>query len=107
MPTQASQVKLNHKGFAHSRTQLKQNTSGTVREKALAAAWEAENPAPGSLGHQPILNALVPDCTQRDAQVAATVVQWLGSDVGFDFLQEALGKCGYEIAERRKRVSHY
>lgn len=105
MHTQSDHSKLIHQGFAHSRTKLVQNFRDTTREKALADAWEAENPVPGGFGHQPILNALVPDCTQRDAQVAATVVQWLGSDVGFNFLQEALGKAGYEITDCKKRAA--
>lgn len=96
--------KLVHRGFAYSRTQLvekfREQFRDTMREKALAAKWEIENPVPGQFGPQPILNALVPDCTQRDAEVAATVIQWLGSEVGFNFLQEALEPLGYEITER-------
>ena len=30
--------------------------------------------------------------TQRDAVIAATVVQWLGSTVGHEFIQECLAK---------------
>jgi len=29
--------------------------------------------------------------------VAATVIQWLGSNVGMSFLEESLGSCGYRI----------
>jgi hypothetical protein len=99
MSEQLNTAKLVHRGFSFQRTQLVQEFRDTAREKSLAEAWELENPAPGQFGNQPILNALVPDCSQRDAQVAATVVQWLGSQVGFQFLQEALGKVGYQIVE--------
>lgn len=102
MRTQDNVATLIHQGFAHSRTQLVQQFRDTIREKALADKWEIENPAPGQFGHQPVLNALVPDCTQRDAQVAATVIQWLGSEVGFNFLQEALDAAGYQVIKKLK-----
>ena len=35
--------------------------------------------------------------TSRDRIVAATVVQWLGTNVGLSFLFEALRRVGYEI----------
>jgi hypothetical protein len=34
---------------------------------------------------------------QQSASVAATVIQWLGSNVGFCFLEDALKRCGYRI----------
>ena len=37
--------------------------------------------------------------TQRDATVAATVVQWLGTNVGFGFVRSCLEKAGYEVKE--------
>jgi len=37
------------------------------------------------------------DVQDRDRIVAATIVQWLGSPVGFSFLNEAIKKCGYRI----------
>lgn len=36
----------------------------------------------------------------RDRRIAATLMQWLGSNVGFSFLQEALAKCGYKIVKK-------
>ncbi len=33
-----------------------------------------------------------PDVSDRDAVVAATVIQWLGTLVGQDFLREVMGK---------------
>ena len=102
MVKQMNPEKLMHRGFAHSRTQFAPEFQDTLRERALADEWEAENPIAGQCGTQPILNALVPDCSLRDARVAATVVQWLGSEVGFNFLQEALGKAGYEIVSLKK-----
>lgn len=37
------------------------------------------------------------ELTQRDATVAASVVQWLGTNVGFCFLEETLRDAGYRI----------
>jgi hypothetical protein len=37
------------------------------------------------------------EITKRERMIAATVIQWLGSNVGFCFLQETLKDCGYEI----------
>lgn len=39
------------------------------------------------------------EITQRDAEIVATVVQWLGSNVGMCFLGQALRKCGKEIVD--------
>ena len=40
--------------------------------------------------------------TQRDALVAATVVQWIGTNVGRSFLTEAFRDVGYEVVLRKK-----
>lgn len=41
--------------------------------------------------------------SQRDATLAATLIQWLGTKVGFCFLESALGRCGYKsVREDRK-----
>jgi hypothetical protein len=39
------------------------------------------------------------ETTERDRIVAATVAQWLGSNCGFSFVQEALKRCGYRIVK--------
>lgn len=41
------------------------------------------------------------EITNRDRMVAATVVQWLGSNVGFCFLEECLKKAGYSIKYKK------
>lgn len=56
------------------------------REVAFAVKWAEENKHPG----QNILAHLIPGYTDRDARVAATIVQWLGSNVGMSFLKEAM-----------------
>lgn len=37
--------------------------------------------------------------TQKEATIAATLVQWLGSPVGFGWLENTLRAAGYEIKE--------
>ena len=70
-------------------------------EKRFAEAWENENeqgeilnylldPENGT-GYRP------PFSSERDREVAATVIQWLGSPVGQSFLRDL----GYERAEPR------
>jgi hypothetical protein len=36
--------------------------------------------------------------TQRDATVAATIVQWLGTEKGVQFLTEAFQRAGYKFS---------
>lgn len=38
--------------------------------------------------------------TPRDHAIVATVIQWLGSNVGFSFLSSALRKGGFSIEQR-------
>lgn len=81
-----------------------------LREVAFATQWQREHE------HSDLLQALFAmPCvyggkvkfplgdmpTERDRKVAATVVQWLGSNVGFSFLSEALKQCGYRIEQVR------
>lgn len=39
---------------------------------------------------------------QRDATIAATVIQWLGTNCGFAFLRQCLEDAGYQIVETEK-----
>lgn len=91
---------LVHRGLSHVRTRHDLDWRDRQREKALAQAWEAANRDEG-VGVSPILPVLVPGCTQAQASACATVIQWLGSDIGFGFLQQALERAGYEINEKK------
>lgn len=95
-------TKLVHKGIDHSRLATPGNFKDTQRERALAAAWQASNKPRVGQGSEPILTQLFKDPTQRDAEVAATIVQWMGSQIGFLFLKEALADAGLEIVEADK-----
>lgn len=54
------------------------------REATFAAKWK-ERVAGGILTH--LISEYV---TDNQAEIAATVVQWLGSDVGLSFLRECV-----------------
>jgi hypothetical protein len=105
---------LVHRGAHHGRTLHESSTL----EKAFADAWEKDNLRESA--PQPILCALLrsPEVpsrplsgfderpwyfgeppTQRDAIVAATVIQWLGSNVGRCFLAEVLKAEGWAILQ--------
>jgi hypothetical protein len=95
------------------------------RERVFAEEWEKDNPkryegvsrtleclfaVPTPEGHRGAwLSSLSGDGlymrkafgwrapSYRDRVVAATVVQWLGTNVGFAFLETCLRKCGYTV----------
>lgn len=76
-------------------------------EAAFAQEWLRINEAqPGLL--ETLLEA--GECSpahspQRDAAVAATVIQWLGTNVGFGFLRSVLGEHGrYKLIGSGGRV---
>lgn len=96
---------LVHRGLAYNRTKHDLGYADRRRERALALAWEAAN-AHQDVGLQPIMPSLVPGCTQAQASACATAIQWLGSEVGFDFLVQALRQAGYTVApSSEKRAS--
>lgn len=37
------------------------------------------------------------------AVTRATVIQWLGSNVGFSFVEECLGEAGYRVVPKKDR----
>jgi hypothetical protein len=82
-PGSLNPVIMPHVGFSSYRLNPNQDNP---REVAFALQWTEENQHPGPN----ILAHLIPGYTERDAQVAATMMQWLGSNVGMSFLEEAI-----------------
>jgi hypothetical protein len=78
---------MKHEGYFKQR--LKPNANNP-REVAFAEQWKVEN-RERVTGF--IMQHLVPGYTKRDAEVAATVVQWLGSNVGMSFIRETIKRC--------------
>ncbi len=89
---------LVHRGVAHSRTQRDLEYRDRQREKAFSEAWEALNSRPLSTA---LVSTLLDGASQVQASAAATVIQWLGSEVGFGFLTETLKTAGYELKDIR------
>jgi hypothetical protein len=76
---------MKHEGFHKNRLVPK---ADNPREIAFAGMWMQEQdcgPCSRSL-----IEVLISNCTQRDATVAATVVQWMGSGVGMCFLCDVI-----------------
>lgn len=103
---------LRHRGLSYERTRH----SSSAREKVFADRWEKEcaprrgiNSGLGLLFDLLIVHAerryhdpsydghlvRVPD--QRDAELAATIVQWLGTNVGWSWLTTTLREAGYVV----------
>lgn len=70
---------LRHVGLAKHR--LKEDNP---REVAFTKVWKRENK------NSYRLLTLIKDASQRDADVAATIIQWLGSNVGIAFLNSVI-----------------
>ncbi len=75
---------MKHEGF-HAR-----RLSNNPLEYAYAMAWKRENMGTGILEYLLSPDGTSVRCSERDAQVAATVIQWLGSPVGQQFVCEVL-----------------
>lgn len=87
------------------------------RELSFAAEWDKENDKSWNCGtnhYHGILQDLFIEQTtkfpfshkwfvklisKRERMIVATVIQWLGSNVGMCFLGKALSRCGYKIVK--------
>lgn len=83
---------IKHEGHNHHRLERE------PLERLFADEWRELNTGHGR-GHGPLAYMLAEDrnhprgeVTERDAMVAATVIQWLGSNVGQCFLREVMSK---------------
>ena len=74
--------------------------AGNPREQVFAEAWAKEQHTPGSnqpalldwLLHGDGMRTERGSATDREHEIAATVIQWLGSCVGRNWLEETLKK---------------
>jgi hypothetical protein len=83
---------IKHEGLRTYRFSFNDNP----KEKDFAEAWKAENKIVS--GNSLLDHILAEDpnypkgeVSQRDATVAATVIQWLGTPVGQCFLRDVMG----------------
>ena len=75
-------------------------------EERFALAWNGRNNKPGTPCGEFLLEYILGDgikpckVSARDREVAATVIQWLGSEIGQNFLEE-LGYNKDDVGEVR------
>src|SRR3989344_4005573 len=106
MPIGGNRKRITHVGFKSERTIF----PGGELEAAFAYEWIKQNECYGGNFLQIMLNGdridglITP--TQRDARVAATVIQWLGSNLGYAFLNRALARTGEYVGNRRADKRH-
>lgn len=83
-----------HTGMSNNRLH-----EGNPREAAFIAQWRKEQKDGDILRH------LIGPYTARDAQVAATVIQWLGSNVGICFIEETIRRSAHMKEWLKQRFS--
>lgn len=87
---------LAHVGFEAQRVVF---PSGDL-ERTFAFRWVERNREEWCLLDRLLSTEADPrGATERDAKVAATVIQWLGTNVGFGFIRSCLEEAGYKIIE--------
>jgi hypothetical protein len=82
-PANSLEVDYGVEGYASNRL----NNEKNELERAFAKAWKEEQ---SSEQGKPLLPLLVPGCSTEQAKAAATVVQWLGTEVGQFFLEKVM-----------------
>lgn len=105
--------KLVHRGLWANRLVEDSEFVSTRREIAFAAEWTEENRHIGNEGtlvtilsvqnpneflgnyHQAVIN-------QNTATVAATIIQWLGTNCGWCFLERAIERAGFTLVRKEK-----
>lgn len=84
-----SDIKNEHVGLNWKRIHP---DAGNLLEQIYAIQWQDENRIQTGRPTPLLAHLLNGQFSERDAQVAATVIQWLGSHVGRSFVQEGLRK---------------
>lgn len=89
------------------------------RELAFAEHWADECEVNSFVGNRqglvqdlfiyhsekrPFEPAKMIELTRRERMIAATVVQWFGTNCGWFFLSEVLRKCGYKIVKTEESL---
>ena len=108
-------IAIKQHGYNYNKGIRVSRIADNPREKAFHDQWIKEN-EPNSWVNSgqgilqdlfiesDMMNILSPTkvtevITIRDRKIVATIIQWLGSNVGFCFLQSALALCGYKIVK--------
>ncbi|MDH6308090.1 hypothetical protein M2451_002609 [Dysgonomonas sp. PFB1-18] len=103
-----------HKNIGYMHQRMKYDCEQSRREKALARAWRKDNLCNSwknsgfGVLQDLFINTEHRDRTyhfpisiisKRDRVIAATVIQWLGSNCGFSWLCDVMKRCGYKITK--------
>ena len=95
-------------GFRYYRTKFKNplnDVDWINREAVFSKKWQKENKTNKLLQRLFITNdgpwrsCEATNITNRDKVIAATVIQWLGTNVGFCWLCETLAMCGLSVVK--------
>ena len=102
-PTMA---KIIHQSFPEQYARIKH--PGSFKEKALSEYWEEScAPKPCVNFGQGVFGDLMiswkQKITARDARIAASLIQWLGTNCGFCWLEQALNKANQYLINERTR----
>jgi len=110
---------LQNRGYLFHRTEFKNPIfpEHLNREKVFAENWIEENKIIRGLnwGHGILQDLfilsdekwllypgrIVVKINPRDRFIVATIIQWLGTNVGFSFLVKCLNQCGYDVVRRK------
>jgi len=105
--------RVNNRGAHFRRIQF------NTKERVLADRWEKENQSvrgycrdngilqdlfmkgTDSALHHPYATHVL---TDRERMITATAIQWLGTSVGFDWLEGVLRECGYKLVKESKQL---
>ena len=99
-----------HRGVDHDRIDGDQRVGDL--ERVLAEAWEELNEDPDSFGIATIVASARRELSPglfnrqvlaRDAAMAATAVQWLGTPVGTSWLRKVFKKAGWLVLHETER----
>lgn len=98
--------KVNSMGDKHIGFHSHRLNSDNPREVAFSETWKKENEERRYInrGHGILQDLFIDDngvfhhtMIPRDKMIAATVVQWLGSNCGMAFIETALKECGIKF----------
>lgn len=83
------------RGLSYERISENRKHKYNQSEEAFIKEWKRE-----SRMLRPMFSSKKVSITVKDRFVAATIIQWLGSNCGLAFLRSALNKCGYDMIPR-------
>lgn len=81
----------NHVGLFHERIAVNKKHKFNIEEEVFSEEWKSISKEFGLMLNRKVKSGL------KERVVVATVIQWLGSNVGWSFLTRVLDKMNYRI----------